>query len=136
MVSDHEAAELLSDRRTGPTFAALGIETALVDLLSSQGIVDPFPIQGLTIPDALAGRDVCGKAKTGSGKTLAFGLPLLQRLATDPDLRPRQRPRPPRGLILVPTRELARQVSDVLLPLAETLKLSLTVCYGGTGMDV
>jgi superfamily II DNA/RNA helicase len=114
----------------------MGLAPELVGALAAQSITHPFPIQGLTIPDALAGRDVCGKAKTGSGKTLAFGLPLLQRLAADPDGRPRRGPRAPRGLILVPTRELARQVSDVLLPLAETLGLDLTVCYGGTGMDV
>jgi superfamily II DNA/RNA helicase len=126
----------LSTAELASSFAGMGLAPELVGALAAQGITNPFPIQGLTIPDALAGRDVCGKAKTGSGKTLAFGLPLLQRLAADSDHRPRRGPRPPRGLILVPTRELARQVSDVLLPLAETLKLSLTVCYGGTGMDI
>ena len=127
----------MSDRGAGPTFAALGIDTDLVESLSSQGIVDPFPIQGLTIPDALAGRDVCGKAKTGSGKTLAFGLPLLQRLSgpSDPPGGTGGRPAPPRGLVLVPTRELARQVADVLSPLAEVRNLVLGVCYGGTNME-
>ncbi len=77
-------------RSTGPisvehlttsfSFAELGVSTDLVDLLESQGITSPFPIQALTIPDALAGRDVCGKAKTGSGKTLAFGLPIIEKL--------------------------------------------------------
>ena len=136
MSSDHEAAEHLSDHVVEPTFAALGIDTDLVESLSSQGIVDPFPIQGLTIPDALAGRDVCGKAKTGSGKTLAFGLPLLQRLS-GPAEAPTSagRAAPPRGLVLVPTRELARQVADVLTPLADVRGLVLGVCYGGTNME-
>ncbi|MGH9299299.1 MAG: DEAD/DEAH box helicase, partial [Acidimicrobiales bacterium] len=64
---------------TDSSFAELGVSPALVEKLSSQGIHSPFPVQELTIPDAIAGRDVCGKAKTGSGKTLAFGLPLLMR---------------------------------------------------------
>ncbi len=114
------------------SFAALGVEPELVSALESQGIIDPFPVQALTIADALAGRDVCGKAKTGSGKTLAFGVPVLQRLRSGA-VEGRRRPR---GLVLVPTRELARQVADVLDPLAEKLGLSLTACYGGTGMDV
>ena len=63
------------------SFTALGVAPELVTALESQGITEPFPIQALTITDALAGRDVCGKAKTGSGKTLAFGVPVLQRLS-------------------------------------------------------
>jgi superfamily II DNA/RNA helicase len=114
------------------SFAALGVAPELVRALESQGITDPFAIQALTIADALAGRDVCGKAKTGSGKTLAFGVPMLQRLDSG---RSSPRSRRPRGLVLVPTRELARQVADVLLPLAEKLGLHLTPCYGGAGMD-
>jgi superfamily II DNA/RNA helicase len=104
----------------------------LVEALSRQGIVDPFPIQALTIRDALAGRDVCGKAKTGSGKTLAFGLPLLQRVEA---ARAGAPSKAPLGLVLVPTRELARQVADVLGPLAAVAGLKLTACYGGTGME-
>jgi superfamily II DNA/RNA helicase len=119
------------------SFAALGVAPELVSALESQGITEPFPIQALTIADALAGRDVCGKAKTGSGKTLAFGVPVLQRLGDARDGGPtrRRRPRTPRGLVLVPTRELARQVADVLIPLAEKVELVLTPCYGGAGMD-
>jgi superfamily II DNA/RNA helicase len=116
------------------SFATLGVAPELVNALESQGITDPFPIQALTIADALSGRDVCGKAKTGSGKTLAFGIPVLQRLGRHPDPFPTA-PRRPRGLVLVPTRELARQVADVLLPLAEKAGLQLTPCYGGAGMD-
>ena len=116
------------------SFAALGVAPALTEALAAQGITQPFAIQALTLADALAGRDVCGKAKTGSGKTLAFGIPLLQRIrATAPA---GHRHRPPRALVLVPTRELARQVADVLAsPWPTPLGLQLTVCYGGTGMD-
>ena len=74
------------------TFESLGLSADLVDALSAAGITHPFPIQSLTIPDALAGRDVCGKAKTGSGKTLAFGLPTLQNL-------PKAKPNRPTGLV-------------------------------------
>src|SRR2546430_6294858 len=63
------------------TFRDLGLRAELVDALAADGIDEPFPIQEATIPDALAGRDVCGKARTGSGKTLAFGLPMLQTVA-------------------------------------------------------
>jgi superfamily II DNA/RNA helicase len=123
------------------SFDALGVSPELVATLSRLGITEPFPIQALAIADALAGRDVCGKAKTGSGKTLAFGLPLLQRIA-EASARagalagsPPSEPRRPGGLVLVPTRELARQVADVLAPLAQQLGCRLAVCYGGTGMD-
>ncbi len=122
-----------------PTFDSLGVSPDLVRALAP--ITTPFPIQALTVPDALAGRDICGKAKTGSGKTLAFGLPMLQRLAggSDTDGRngPAGKPRPgrPRGLVMVPTRELARQVAEVLRPLGEALGLRLATIYGGTGME-
>ena len=93
------------------TFAGLGLSAGLVDALARVGIETPFPIQALTIPDALAGLDICGKAKTGSGKTLAFGLPLLWRMTKAQSGRPT-------GLVLVPTRELANQVTAALEPLA------------------
>src|SRR5579872_400532 len=110
------------------TFSSLGVSAELATVLSEQGIVVPFPVQALTIPDALAGRDVCGKAKTGSGKTLAFGLPLLMRLGAPA-------PRRPRGLILVPTRELAIQVAEVLEPLAEAVGKRAVVLYGGADIE-
>ena len=113
-----------------PSFDSLGVSPDLVQALAP--ITTPFPIQALTIPDALAGRDVCGKARTGSGKTLAFGLPMLQRLGAA-DGQPANGQ--PRGLVMVPTRELCRQVADVLRPLGETLGLKLATIYGGTGMD-
>ncbi|HEX3980912.1 MAG TPA: DEAD/DEAH box helicase [Acidimicrobiales bacterium] len=110
------------------SFEELGVAPELVAVLASQGIKAPFPVQAITIPDAIAGRDVCGKAKTGSGKTLAFGLPLLMRLGTPA-------PRRPRGLVLVPTRELAIQVAEVLEPLAESMGRRAVVLYGGADIE-
>ncbi|HEX2705524.1 MAG TPA: DEAD/DEAH box helicase, partial [Candidatus Lustribacter sp.] len=109
-------------------FATLGLPTLIVERLAREGITTPFPIQAATIPDALAGRDVLGRGQTGSGKTLAFGLPTLVRLA-DEGVRPA--PRRPRALILVPTRELAMQVSDSLEPLAHVLGLRHKLVAGG-----
>jgi superfamily II DNA/RNA helicase len=106
----------------------LGVSDRLVKVLADQGLLEPFAIQRLSIADALAGRDVCGKAKTGSGKTLAFGLPLLDRLA-------KAEPRKPRGLVLVPTRELALQVHDVLAPLAKAIGSKVVAVYGGADMN-
>jgi superfamily II DNA/RNA helicase len=110
-----------------PSFAELGVAPELVATLDKLGITSPFPIQALTIADALAGRDVCGKAKTGSGKTLAFGLPVLQRTTT-------AKKRRPHALILVPTRELANQVADELTPFAAARDLWVTAIYGGASM--
>jgi superfamily II DNA/RNA helicase len=108
------------------TFASLGVPASLVTVLDADGITTPFPIQTATLPDALAGRDILGRAKTGSGKTLGYALPLLARLAGGRTMACR-----PRGLVLVPTRELATQVHDVLKPLAKTLGLWVTTIYGG-----
>lgn len=110
-----------------PTFRDLGLAPELVEALDAQGIREPFPIQAMTIPDALAGRDVCGKAKTGSGKTLAFGLPVLQLTTT-------ARKRRPHALILVPTRELANQVAESLTPFAAARDLWVAAIYGGASM--
>jgi len=110
------------------TFQALGVSEPLVGALHAKGIVEPFAIQALTISDALAGRDVCGKAKTGSGKTLAFGLPLLQLIT-------KAEPRRPTGLCMVPTRELATQVRDELSPLADAVGRSVTAIYGGDPVE-
>jgi superfamily II DNA/RNA helicase len=110
------------------TFAALGVAPDLVDALKARGIESAFAIQELTIPDALAGRDVCGKAKTGSGKTLAFGVPIVQRLE-------RAEPRRPLALILVPTRELATQVKEELEPLAAARDRTVLAVYGGSPME-
>jgi superfamily II DNA/RNA helicase len=114
---------------TDATFASLGLPPKLVGALERRGMSAPFAIQTRSIPDALAGRDVLGRAQTGSGKTLGFGLPLLARLAGGT-----RRGGHPRGLILVPTRELAQQVHDALAPLAQALDLKLCAVYGGASM--
>ncbi|MEO7428821.1 MAG: DEAD/DEAH box helicase, partial [Acidimicrobiales bacterium] len=111
-----------------PTFADLGVPARLCARLEELGIVEPFPVQAATLPDALAGRDVCGKAPTGSGKTIAFGLPLLARIE-------KANPRRPRGLVLVPTRELASQVQNQLEALCWGTKTEVLAVYGGAGMD-
>src|SRR5580765_6201720 len=108
------------------TFADLGVAPSLVATLHARSIDAPFPIQALTVADGLAGRDLCGRAPTGSGKTLAFGIPLATRIG-------RADPRRPRGLVLVPTRELAAQVSGELTWLGRDTKLRVAAVYGGTG---
>ncbi|MEU7293187.1 DEAD/DEAH box helicase [Streptomyces exfoliatus] len=107
-------------------FADLDMPKALLDALTAQGVTVPFPIQGATLPNSLAGRDVLGRGRTGSGKTLAFGLALLGRTAGQ-----RAEPRQPLALILVPTRELAQQVTDALTPYARAVKLRLATVVGG-----
>ncbi|MCI2419122.1 DEAD/DEAH box helicase [Saccharopolyspora sp. K220] len=107
-------------------FSELGLPERLVRALADDGMVEAFPIQAATIPDALTGRDVLGRGQTGSGKTLAFGLPLLAMQQSS------ARPLHPRGLVLVPTRELAVQVTDALKPLAKTLGRYVREVVGGT----
>ena len=122
---------------TEHSFASLGIATPMVDALAAQGIVTAFPIQAMTIADALAGRDTCGKAKTGSGKTLGFGLPLLQRVA-EINARDGRHEGPvarPRGLVLLPTRELAVQVFEVIETLGAAMGLSVVAVYGGADIE-
>jgi len=111
-----------------PTFASLGVPADLVDALSARGIDQAFPVQAATIPDALAGRDVCGKAPTGSGKTIAFGVPLVANVE-------RARPKRPRALVLVPTRELAAQVARDLEDLGAQRGCRVHSFYGGVGFD-
>ncbi|HEV3268796.1 MAG TPA: DEAD/DEAH box helicase [Acidimicrobiales bacterium] len=121
---------------TNKTFEELKVSPELVAVLTAQGITTAFPIQAMTISDALAGRDVCGKAKTGSGKTLGFGLPMLQRLAADPTLGVENgQAARPRGLVLLPTRELAVQVYEVLRPLGAALGLHVAAVYGGADIE-
>ncbi|MGS2589635.1 DEAD/DEAH box helicase [Streptomyces hebeiensis] len=108
------------------SFADLDMPTDLLAALGSQGVTVPFPIQAATLPNSLAGRDVLGRGRTGSGKTLAFGLALLARTAGQ-----RAEARQPLGLILVPTRELAQQVTDALTPYARSVKLRLATVVGG-----
>ena len=111
-----------------PSFASLGVPTDIVAALDRKSITEPFPIQSMTIPDALAGRDVCGKAPTGSGKTLAFGISAVARLSGKPS-----RPKHPRVLVLTPTRELAAQVASELQVLATPRNLRVDSFYGGVG---
>ncbi|MGI9608010.1 MAG: DEAD/DEAH box helicase [Acidimicrobiales bacterium] len=109
-----------------PSFEALGVAPDLISVLARNGVVRPFDIQAATIADALAGRDVLGRAPTGSGKTLAFGIPLVERLK-------RAEPRRPTGLVLAPTRELAEQIRRDLDPLAQARDLRVLAIYGGVG---
>lgn len=135
MAADSWTTSARTPVSTGPVqvaqdngFAALGLPERLVERLARDGIEQPFPIQSAAIPDALAGRDVLGRGQTGSGKTLAFGLPTLARLVAD---GPTSRPRRPRALIMVPTRELAMQVSDALEPLVHVVGLKHKLVAGG-----
>ncbi len=124
-------------RHTGPpapahgvTFDSLGVPAPLVATLAEAGITTPFPIQAAVLPDALAGLDILGRGRTGSGKTLGFCLPLVARLAGGHTMACR-----PRGLVLVPTRELASQVHAVLAPLARAMSLSVATIFGGTSQN-
>ncbi|KAB1987634.1 DEAD/DEAH box helicase [Streptomyces triticiradicis] len=107
-------------------FTDLDLPAPLLAALGHEGLSVPFPIQGATLPNTLAGRDVLGRGRTGSGKTLAFGLALLARTAGR-----RAEPRQPLALVLVPTRELAQQVTDALTPYARSLRLRMTTVVGG-----
>ena len=113
------------------SFADLGVSSSLLDVLTGAGITTPTPIQAATLPDALSGRDVLGRGRTGSGKTYAFCLPLVARLAASAPAGGRRTRNAPRGLILAPTRELARQLDETLAPLAEAVGLRTTVIFGG-----
>jgi len=109
------------------TFRELGVSSPIVDALSARSIHEPFPIQALVLPDALAGIDVLAKSPTGSGKTLAFAVPIVERtVATDPR---------PTALVLVPTRELAAQVTAELQSLAPSKKLTVAAVYGGMPLN-
>jgi superfamily II DNA/RNA helicase len=110
------------------TFHDLGVPADLVAALRRRDITEPFPVQAATIPDALRGADVCGKAPTGSGKTLAFGIPLVVRVRS-------ARPRRPRALVLAPTRELAAQIHKDLEPLAAVRGARVCTVYGGVGYE-
>ena len=122
---------MLSSRKFTPlttTFAELGVPQDLIDALAQQGIESPFAIQTLAIKDAMARRDVCGKAKTGSGKTLAFSLPAIAHTERNKDGKPTT-------LVLTPTRELANQITGVVEPLAKARQLRTIAVYGGTNID-
>jgi len=112
----------------GKGFAVLGVPAPLVRTLVEMDRANPFPVQSLTLADSLGGADVCVKAPTGSGKTLAFAIPVALRTQRSDDGRPR-------ALILLPTRELAGQVAETLLPLARTQRLRVATVYGGTSIN-
>ncbi|MGI5338806.1 DEAD/DEAH box helicase [Streptomyces sp. CA-181903] len=108
------------------SFGELGLPAGLLSTLTREGVTAPFPIQAATLPNSLAGRDVLGRGRTGSGKTLAFGLALLARTAGR-----RAETRRPLALVLVPTRELAQQVTDSLAPYATAVNLRTATVVGG-----
>ncbi|MFD8206367.1 DEAD/DEAH box helicase [Streptomyces sp. NPDC059695] len=112
------------------SFEDLDMPAALLRTLTEQGVTEPFPIQAATLPNSIAGRDVLGRGRTGSGKTLAFGLALLARTAGR-----RAEPTAPLALVLVPTRELAQQVTDALTPYASALRLRITTVVGGMSIS-
>jgi superfamily II DNA/RNA helicase len=121
-----------TDTNAPARFSELGVSPSLTAALEKGGITSAFPIQAATLPDCLAGRDVCGKAPTGSGKTLAFGLAVLSRLEAKPQVKRRGRQHPS-ALVLVPTRELAAQIEAVVAPLAGAIGASVASVYGGVG---
>ncbi|AEV81315.1 RNA helicase [Actinoplanes sp. SE50] len=126
-----QAEEPAAEQAPVLTFADLGLPAEIVRVLTREGITTPFEIQAATVPDALAGRDVLGRGQTGSGKTLAFGLPVLARTAQGGKARPHH----PKALILVPTRELAMQVADSLMPVGRAVGVFLKTAVGGVPYD-
>lgn len=143
--SEYSEQSFVND--AAPTFTELGVPGALAHVLASDGKRTAFPIQTDTLPDSLAGRDILGRGRTGSGKTLAFSIPLVARLGvSEHDIAAIEReadrrgsaggkaaanlPRP-RALVLAPTRELAKQIDEVLLPLAQAYGMTTTTVYGG-----
>ncbi|WP_328925159.1 DEAD/DEAH box helicase [Streptomyces sp. NBC_00190] len=111
-------------------FEDMDMPEALLKTLAAQGVTEPFPIQAATLPNSLAGRDLLGRGRTGSGKTLAFGLALLARTAGR-----RAQPKQPLALVLVPTRELAQQVTDALAPYATAVNLRIATVVGGMSIN-
>ena len=120
-----DTAEVALDTASS-SWAELGVSTELLSTLKRQGIDSPFPIQAKTLPDAISGRDVLGRGQTGSGKTLAFGLAMVTRLA-----HRKATAKHPLGIVLVPTRELAMQVTDALMPYAQAVDLDIRLIAGG-----
>ncbi|MFH8382603.1 DEAD/DEAH box helicase [Kitasatospora sp. NPDC018058] len=127
--ADFTVVEGTPARPPAATFAELDLPKAILTALTREGVTEPFPIQAATLPDSIAGRDVLGRGRTGSGKTLAFGLPLLARTAGR-----RADARHPLALVLVPTRELAQQVTEALTPYANAVNLRITTVVGGMGI--
>jgi len=113
------------------SFSALGIDSRIAATLTGLGYSEPSGIQQQAIPPLLAGRDVLGQAATGTGKTAAFAVPMLQQIASlPPDAAAR-----PRGLVLVPTRELAMQVSEATHRYGQELRIRVVPVYGGQSLE-
>ncbi|MEU4585955.1 DEAD/DEAH box helicase [Kitasatospora aureofaciens] len=112
------------------SFDELDMPKALLSVLTGQGVTEPFPIQAATLPNSLVGRDLLGRGRTGSGKTIAFGLAVLARTAGQ-----RAEPGYPLAVVLVPTRELAQQVTEALTPYARAVRLRMVTVVGGTSMS-
>src|SRR4051812_17158501 len=110
-----------------PSFADLGVSSAVARALAARGITEPFAIQRLVVPDVLAGRDVLAKSPTGSGKTLAFSVPIVDRIEPNTPGRPAV-------LVLAPTRELAVQIVEETRAIAHARALRVTAVYGGVGL--
>ncbi len=129
-----EASTLTTVRSTHSsdqtTFRDLGVIDDIADALEAEGIVAPFPIQSMALPLALTGADIIGQARTGTGKTFAFGLPLLQRVHTQPGSAKR-----PRALVVVPTRELAIQVAADLATASKRIDVRIATVYGGRAYE-
>jgi superfamily II DNA/RNA helicase len=128
---DLTAGAGIAESIVGPLFSDLGVAEPIVESLAAQGITASFPIQALTLPIALAGHDVIGQARTGTGKTLAFGIPLLQRLSLQPPVSPGAT----RALVVVPTRELAIQVSYDLETAGKASRARVITVYGGRAYE-
>ena len=116
------------------TFSSLGVPNGIADALARKGITEPFAIQAMCIADALAGRDLCGRAPTGSGKTLAFAIPVAMRAGKARTSGKGGRTGRPSALVLVPTRELAAQVAEELSPLAAARGRTVATFFGGTSI--
>src|SRR6186713_1875112 len=113
-------------------FPALGLSDTLLSAVTALGYEEPTPVQRATIPLMLAGRDLLAEAATGTGKTAAFALPMIQRIA---DGEKRAKGSGPRGLVLVPTRELAMQVCEALHKYSRGTSIAVAPLYGGSSMD-
>lgn len=136
MLDRIDAETVTADEVAGTTFAQLGLGEQITRTLAELGAEQPFPIQAATIPDALAGRNVLGRGRTGSGKTIAFGAAMVERLMRNwhesgRSGSGRQMGRPPRALILAPTRELALQIDRTVQPIARSVGLFTTQVVGG-----
>ena len=121
-----DASPDTAEEDLGPSFAELGASDAVVAALAARGVVTPFEIQARVIPDAIAGRDILARSRTGSGKTLAFAIPIVERLEGAPPK--------PAAVVLVPTRELASQVSEEFAAIAKPKGLRVAAVYGGVGL--